>query len=87
MNSSLGRFPIQRKLRLVILFTCFTALCVVCSALFGLEFYLFQRDFRRDLVAVGEIVASNSTAVLKRREGSRLRSSLSKKWGTVAFLS
>jgi signal transduction histidine kinase len=65
MNTRLGRFPIQRKLRLVILATCTAALCVASSALFALEFYLFQRDFRRDLVAVGEIIASNSTAVLK----------------------
>jgi signal transduction histidine kinase len=65
MKTHLRSFPIQRKLRLVILATCTAALCVASSALFALQFYFFQRDFRRDLVAVGEIVASNSTAVLK----------------------
>jgi len=65
MNTRLRNFPIQRKLRLVMLATCTAALCVACSALFALQFYFFQRDFRRDLVAVGEIIAINSTAVLQ----------------------
>jgi signal transduction histidine kinase len=68
MKSHLRSFPIQRKLRLVVLTTCTAALCVASSALFALQFYLFQRDFRRDLVAVGEIVASNSTAALSFRD-------------------
>jgi signal transduction histidine kinase len=64
LKSSLRNFPIQRKLRLVVLATCTAALCVASSALFALQFYFFQRDFRRDLVAVAEIIASNSTAAL-----------------------
>jgi len=68
MNTQLRSFPIQRKLRLVVLATCTAALCVASSALFALQFYFFQRDFRRDLVAVGEIIASNSTAALSFRD-------------------
>jgi signal transduction histidine kinase len=68
MKTRLRSFPIQRKLRLVVLATCTVALCVASSALFALQFYLFQRDFRRDLVAVGEIIASNSTAALSFRD-------------------
>lgn len=64
MKSWLRNFPIQRKLRLVILATCTAALCVACSALFALQFYFFQRDFRRDLTAVAGIIAGNSTAAL-----------------------
>jgi len=65
MRTRLRSFPIQRKLRLVVLLTCTAALCVACSALFALQFYFFQRDFKRDLAAVGELLASNSTAVLQ----------------------
>ena len=64
MKGRIRNFPIQRKLRLVVLATCTAALCVASSALFALQFYFFQRDFRRDLVAVAEIVAANSTAAL-----------------------
>jgi len=64
MKERVRNFPIQRKLRLVVLATCTAALCVASSALFALQFYFFQRDFRRDLVAVAEIIAANSTAAL-----------------------
>ncbi|MEP6671784.1 MAG: ATP-binding protein [Chthoniobacter sp.] len=76
MRTRLRSFPIQRKLRLVILATCTAALCVASSALFALQFYFFQRDFRRDLVAVGEIVATNSTAVLKFADDQAARENL-----------
>jgi len=76
MRTRLRRFPIQRKLRLVVLATCTAALCVASSALFALQFYFFQRDFRRDLVAVGEIIASNSTAVLKFADQDNARENL-----------
>ena len=56
--------PIQRKLRLVILATCIVALCVACSALFALQFYFFERDYRRDLVSVAEIIANLSAGVI-----------------------
>ncbi len=64
MKSRVRHFPIQRKLRLVVLGTCTAALCVASAVLFALQFYFFQRDFRRDLVVVAEIVAANSTAAL-----------------------
>ncbi len=64
MRSRIRQFPIQRKLRLVVLATCTAALCVASSALFALQFYFFKRDFHRDLVSVAEIIASNSTAAL-----------------------
>ena len=56
MKDRVRNFPIKRKLRLVVLATCTAALCVACTALFGLQFYFFQRDFKRDLVAVAEII-------------------------------
>lgn len=64
MKERVRNFPIKRKLRLVVLATCTAALCVACTALFALQFYFFQRDFRRDLVAVAEIIAANSTAAI-----------------------
>jgi signal transduction histidine kinase len=76
MKTRLRSFPIQRKLRLVVLLTCTAALIVACSALFALQFYFFQRDFKRDLTAVGEIVASNSTAVLKFADPDQARENL-----------
>jgi C4-dicarboxylate-specific signal transduction histidine kinase len=76
MRAIVGNFPIQRKLRLVILATCTVALCVASSALFALQFYSFQRDFRRDLVAVAEIIAANSTAALSFNDEEAARENL-----------
>jgi C4-dicarboxylate-specific signal transduction histidine kinase len=73
MRGSVRHFPIQRKLRLVVLATCTAALCVASSALFALQFYFFKRDFKRDLVAVADIIASNSTAVLSVGDGDERR--------------
>ena len=56
--------PIQRKLRFVILATCIVALCVASTALFALQFYFFERDYRRDLVSVAEIIANLSAGVI-----------------------
>ncbi len=70
---SLRNIPIQRKLRLVILLTCSAALVVACAALFALQYWVFQRDFERDLTAVAEIIANNSTAILEFREQAAAR--------------
>jgi len=63
--SRLRNIPIQRKLRFVVLATCTAALCVASGALFALQFFSFRRDFRRDLIAVAEIIAGNSTAAVQ----------------------
>ncbi len=76
MKNRVRYFPIQRKLRLVVLVTCTAALCVASSALFALQFYFFQRDFRRDLVAVAEIIAANSTAALSFNDEDAARENL-----------
>ncbi len=65
MFHRLRHLPIQRKLRLVVLATCTAALGVATSALFALQFFNFKRDFQRDLIAVAEIIASNSTAAVQ----------------------
>ena len=65
MIRHLRHLPIQRKLRLVVLATCTAALCVASGALFALQFFNFKRDFQRDLIAVAEIIASNSTAAVQ----------------------
>lgn len=70
---ALRNIPIQRKLRVVILATCSAALVVACGALFALQFFFFKRDFERDLSAVAEIIANNSTAALSFRDESAAR--------------
>lgn len=56
--------PIQRKLRFVILATCTAALCVASSALFALQYYLFQRDYHRDLNSVAQIISGLSAPTI-----------------------
>ena len=73
MFRRLRHLPIQRKLRLVVLATCTAALCVATSALFAVQFFNFKRDFQRDLVAVAEIIASNSTAVVEFKNDDETR--------------
>ena len=65
MFRRLRHMPIQRKLRLVVLATCTAALCVASGALFAFQFYTFNRDFRLDLTALAEIIASHSTAAVQ----------------------
>jgi signal transduction histidine kinase len=55
---NLRNVPIQRKLRFVILATCTAALCVALSALFAFQYFYFQRDYKRDLESVAEIISS-----------------------------
>src|SRR4051812_6703073 len=68
--------PIQRKLRVVILGTCSAALVVACAALFTLQFFFFKRDFVRDLSAVAQIVANNSSAALTFNDEDAARENL-----------
>ncbi len=60
----LRNVPIQRKLRFVILATCTAALCVASTALFALQYYFFQRDYKRDLVSAAQIVGSLSAPTI-----------------------
>ncbi|MEQ1861969.1 MAG: ATP-binding protein [Chthoniobacteraceae bacterium] len=61
---ALRNIPIQRKLRLVILVTCTTALCVASSALFALQYFLFKRDLRHDLASAAQIVSGLSAPTI-----------------------
>src|SRR5438128_1818924 len=61
---TLRKFPIQRKLRFVVLLTCSVALVVACGTLFALQFYFFRRDFAQDLATTAEIIGRNSTAAI-----------------------
>ena len=58
--------PIQRKLRFVILATCTAALCVASAALFALQYFFFQRDYKRDLESLAEIVSSIAAPAISR---------------------
>ena len=56
--------PIQRKLRFVILATCTVALCMASCALFALQYFFFQRDYRRELESVARIIENLSGPVI-----------------------
>ena len=73
----LRQMPIQRKLRLVVLATCTAALCVAAGALFAFQFFRFKINFHRDLTAVAEIIASNSTAAVQFKNEDDTREILS----------
>src|SRR5581483_3622732 len=61
---STRNLPIRRKLTFIILGTCTAALLVACVILFALQVYTFWQGFTRDLSALAEIVAANSTAAV-----------------------
>jgi signal transduction histidine kinase len=56
--------PIQQKLMRVILMTSGAALLLTCSAYFAYEYFAFRRASLQQLVILGKIVATNSTAAL-----------------------
>src|SRR4030095_12719166 len=57
---SLPPVPFRGKLRVIILATCTVALCVASTALYALQFFFFKRDYRQDLGALAEIIATSS---------------------------
>jgi signal transduction histidine kinase len=63
----LRSYPIQRKLRLVILATCTAALCVASSALFALQYFRFQRDYRLDIELRAELFGGLIAKMLSDR--------------------
>jgi signal transduction histidine kinase len=56
--------PIQRKLMRVILLTSGAALLLTCSAYFAYEYFIFRQTSSQQLIILGKIVATNSTAAL-----------------------
>ena len=56
--------PIQKKLLRVIMLTCFTVLVFVVSAYIILEYYSFRKAAQKNVITLGEIIASNSSAAL-----------------------
>jgi signal transduction histidine kinase len=63
----LRSYPIQRKLRLVILATCTAALCVASSALFALQYFRFQRDYRLDIESRAQLFSGVIAKMLADR--------------------
>ena len=61
---ALKNIPIRRKVTLVILLTTITALLVAGGALLAFQLLAFRQDFRRDLSALAQIIASHSTAAV-----------------------
>ncbi|HYV30137.1 MAG TPA: hypothetical protein VEO53_03345, partial [Candidatus Binatia bacterium] len=53
--------PVKRKLMLVVLVTCAMILLLACAGLFIFQLYLFRETFARDLQALAEVIAANST--------------------------
>jgi len=44
--------------------TCGVALLVACAALFGFQLLIFRQTFQRDLVALAQIISTNTTAAI-----------------------
>ncbi|MSU56960.1 MAG: PAS domain S-box protein [Pedosphaera sp.] len=60
----LRNLPVKRKLMFVVLATCGTILLLVCASLFTLQLYLYKQTLARDLRALTEVVAANSTGAV-----------------------
>jgi PAS domain S-box-containing protein len=74
--------PIRRKVSLVILLTCGTALAVAAAAIFAFHLATFRRNFTRDMQATAEIIGNNSTAALtfnQAKEAAEILSALKAK--------
>jgi signal transduction histidine kinase/CheY-like chemotaxis protein len=56
--------PIRRKVTLVILLTCVTALTAAGVALFAVQAFAFRQEFTANLRNIAEIIKSNSTAAV-----------------------
>ncbi len=64
LKAGFKNLPIQRKISLVILLTCLTALAVAGAAIFFTQLATFRQNFRRDLEALGQILGNNSIAAV-----------------------
>jgi PAS domain S-box-containing protein len=56
--------PIQRKLMSVMMLTCFAVLVLMVSAYVILEYYSFRKTEQNNVLTLGKVIASNSSAVL-----------------------
>jgi PAS domain S-box-containing protein len=56
--------PIQRKLMSVIMLTCLAVLVLMVSAYLMLEYYSFRKATGNNLLTLGGVIASNSSAAL-----------------------
>lgn len=56
--------PIQRKLMAIILGPSVVVLVLTCTAFLAYEFFTFRQSSVRQLSTLGEVIATNSTAVL-----------------------
>ena len=83
----LQNLPVQRKLSLVVVATCALILVVACSALFGFQVYLLKQTFARDLAALAEVMAANSTGPLAFHDPKAGREILSALTGKAYILS
>jgi len=63
--------PIRTKLRLVILTTCTVALLVACAILFGIQYYVFKKEYREDLASVAGMLAGRVTAAINFENSAR----------------
>ncbi len=56
--------PIQRKLMTIVLGTSVVVLLLTCTTFLAYEYFSFRHSAERQLSTLGEVVATNSTAVL-----------------------
>ena len=60
----LKNLPIGRKITLIVLFSSGVGLSVALAALFAFQILPFRQNYARDLAALGQIIAENSTAAI-----------------------
>ncbi len=60
----LKNLPIGRKITLIVLFSSGVGLSVALAALFAFQILTFRQNYARDLAALGQIIAENSTAAI-----------------------
>src|SRR4051794_20124109 len=56
--------PIQKKLLNIIMLACITVLILIVSAYLILEYYTFRKAALNNVLTLGEVIASNSSAAL-----------------------
>jgi len=60
----LRHLTIRRKLMLLILLSCGTALCLAGAAFVGYDFWMFRRTMIREITVLADVLGNNSTAAL-----------------------
>ena len=73
----LSDIPIKKKLRAIIMLTCLTVLSIASMAFLIIETFTFKADMMRELSALTEIIAYNSSAAIMFKDKKAAEETLS----------